>query len=216
MAGVAVAGILRDASADLPIVVVRHINHHVSTGSTHCLLKPMRHAALKEVLLRFTKKSLAADSTFIKPANDRDMVSDRPARNNMLRSALLVEDNVVNQKVGVRMLEKLGCRVDVANSGEAAIRAVESGKYSVVFMDVQMSGMDGLEATRKIRESADITQPIIIALTANATTEDRAKCLESGMEDYASKPVSPRTLEILLDRYVPVSSVERNSAESAL
>ncbi|MDG1755522.1 MAG: response regulator [Rhodothermales bacterium] len=216
VAGVAVAGILRDASADLPIVVVRHINHHVSTGSTHCLLKPMRHAALKEVLLRFTKKSLAADSTFIKPANDRDMVSDRPARNNMLRSALLVEDNVVNQKVGVRMLEKLGCRVDVANSGEAAIRAVESGKYSVVFMDVQMSGMDGLEATRKIRESADITQPIIIALTANATTEDRAKCLESGMEDYASKPVSPRTLEILLDRYVPVSSVERNSAESAL
>lgn len=100
------------------------------------------------------------------------------------------------------MLEKLGCVVDVVDRGEKAVEAVRTGNYSHVFMDVQMPGMDGLEATRAIRQLDSKTiQPVIIALTANATTTDRHRCLESGMDDYASKPVDPKMLGLLLERH---------------
>jgi len=126
---------------------------------------------------------------------------------------LLVEDNLVNQKVGVRMLEKLNCEVDVVASGEEAIESVRNGAYSFIFMDVQMPGMDGLEATRKIRELESLSKrPFIIALTANASTNDRHNCIESGMDDYAAKPVKSPTLELLLDRYIDKDS--RSGQES--
>ena len=127
---------------------------------------------------------------------------DRPAKRFNQPTVLLVEDNIVNQKVGVRMLEKLGCQVDVVDSGEKADQAVQSRKYGTVFMDVQMAGLDGLEASTLIRSLGDISQPTIIALTANATTEDRMKCLNSGMNNYASKPINSETMESLLQRWI--------------
>ena len=112
---------------------------------------------------------------------------------------LLVEDNVVNQKLAVRMLAKLGFSADIAENGVEAVRALEKKAYDLVLMDVQMPKMDGFEATRIIRSSnqglIDPRIPIV-AMTAHAMAGDRERCIEAGMDDYISKPIRP---EILLD-----------------
>jgi CheY-like chemotaxis protein len=102
---------------------------------------------------------------------------------------LLAEDNVVNQKVTLRMLKKIGYRADVAANGLEVLRALERQSYDIILMDVQMPEMDGLEACRAIRQMPLELQPKIIAITAYALEGDREKCLEAGMDDYVSKPV---------------------------
>ncbi|MCA9648936.1 MAG: response regulator [Myxococcales bacterium] len=109
---------------------------------------------------------------------------------------LVVEDNAVNQKVAGRMLEQLGCRVDVASHGREALQMLRSAPYDLVLMDVQMPIMDGLEATRRIRrrEREHGGQLMIVAMTAHAMESDRERCLSAGMDDYLSKPVRRRDL----------------------
>lgn len=103
---------------------------------------------------------------------------------------LVAEDNMVNQKLALRLLEQMGYRADVAANGLEAVEAVERQQYDVVLMDVQMPEMDGLEATRQIiRRSTDEGRPWIIAMTANAMEGDRERCLAAGMNDYITKPV---------------------------
>jgi len=103
---------------------------------------------------------------------------------------LLAEDNPVNQRVAQLMLEKLGQKADTVANGREALQAVQERPYDVALMDVLMPDMDGLEATRCIRERApDDQQPRIIAMTVNALTGDRERCLQAGMNDYISKPV---------------------------
>jgi PAS domain S-box-containing protein len=102
---------------------------------------------------------------------------------------LLAEDNKVNQRVALLMLDRLGYRADVAGNGIEAIQALRSAPYDLVLMDVQMPEMDGLEATRRIRsEFPPDRQPVIFAMTANAMSDDRAMCLGAGMDDFMSKP----------------------------
>ncbi len=113
---------------------------------------------------------------------------------------LVVDDNKVNLKVAVRMLEKLGCTVDSAEGGEESVRKVASTPYDVVLMDCQMPEVDGFEATRRIRELEGAASVPIIALTANAMRGDREKCLAAGMNDFLSKPVSSAKLKETLDR----------------
>ena len=117
---------------------------------------------------------------------------------------LLAEDNRVNQMVAVRLLERLGLRADVVASGDEAVRAVQRRPYDVVLMDIQMPGMDGLEATRAIR-AAGLRQPYVVALTANAMAGDRDACLDAGADDYLAKPVDRERLRQALAR-VPVQS----------
>lgn len=108
---------------------------------------------------------------------------------------LIVEDNAVNQKVALKLLERLGYEADIAANGVEAIAAIQQCRYDLAFMDVQMPEMDGLEATRRIRQDfpAD-QQPRIVAMTANAMKGDREICLAAGMDDYISKPVRPDDL----------------------
>ncbi len=116
---------------------------------------------------------------------------------------LVVDDNTVNQKVALLILEKLGCQVDVATNGKEAIAMLELLPYDAVFMDCEMPEMDGYEATAEIRRRHTGSRHVpIIALTAKALRGDRERCLEAGMDDYIAKPVRPKDLEAALTRWV--------------
>jgi CheY-like chemotaxis protein len=110
---------------------------------------------------------------------------------------LLVEDNPVNQKIAVRMLQKLGHEVEVAGNGLEAVEKFKGGAYTAVLMDVSMPVMDGFEATRKIRELERAVggHVPVVALTANAMDGDRERCMNAGMDEYLSKPVRTEDLE---------------------
>ncbi|MGQ0699253.1 MAG: CHASE domain-containing protein, partial [Panacagrimonas sp.] len=111
---------------------------------------------------------------------------------------LLVEDNALNQKVGLRMLESLGYKADLADNGLAAVQAFENQVYDLVLMDVQMPVMDGLEATRRIRAMKDRVQPRIYAVSASVLGEERQACLDAGMDRHLAKPFRRHELEEVL------------------
>jgi len=115
--------------------------------------------------------------------------------------ALVAEDNPVNQRVAQRLLEQLGCRVDLAGDGREALAALEKEDYDVILMDCEMPGLDGYDATRALRarEAGGARVPVI-ALTANAMRGDRERCLEAGMDDYLAKPISRTGLAAALER----------------
>ena len=128
-----------------------------------------------------------------KPTIDAELGKKHPLR------ILLAEDNAVNQKLALRILEQMGYRADVASNGIEAVESIERQNYDVILMDVQMPEMDGLDATREIRKLANASQPHIIAMTANALEGDREMCLAAGMNDYISKPIRVHELvEVLL------------------
>lgn len=117
---------------------------------------------------------------------------------------LLVEDNLINQKVGLQIIEKFGYQAAIAGNGIEAVREIETGNYDLIFMDVQMPEMDGLTATRIIRKRHPGNQgPIVIAMTASALKGDREMCLEAGMDDYISKPVQHMDIERAIARWFP-------------
>ena len=124
---------------------------------------------------------------------DREFATRLPLR------ILLVEDNAVNQKLALLLLGRLGYRADTANDGVEALRSVRRQKYDVIFMDMHMPEMDGLEASRHIRQiECKGERPWIIALTANALQEDRKRCLEAGMDDFLTKPIQANDLRLAL------------------
>jgi signal transduction histidine kinase/ligand-binding sensor domain-containing protein/DNA-binding response OmpR family regulator len=126
---------------------------------------------------------------------------------------LLAEDNVVNQKVAVRLLERMGYRPDVAANGLEVLEAMRRRQYDLILMDLHMPEMDGLEATRQIRSGWDQDkQPIVIAMTADAMQGDREECLNAGMDDYVSKPVQIEQLQATLER----AAQARNRASQPL
>jgi CheY-like chemotaxis protein len=127
---------------------------------------------------------------------------------------LLAEDNLVNQKLAVRLLEKQGHRVVVASNGREALAALEGGGFDLVLMDVQMPEMGGLEATEEIRrrEQATGRHIPIIAMTAHAMKGDRERCLEAGMDDYVSKPIQSKLLFDIIESLMPPLPASETSA----
>src|SRR5205814_2899411 len=128
-------------------------------------------------------------------ALDEDLATRHPLR------ILLAEDNVVNQQLALRLLEKLGYRADVAANGLEAIEALERQPYDLLLSDVQMPEMDGLEATRQILERwPEGERPWIVAMTAEAMSGDRERCLAAGMNDYVAKPIRVEELVAAIKR----------------
>ncbi len=128
---------------------------------------------------------------------------------------LVAEDNIVNQKVVVRVLEKQGYRVDVVGNGREALEAHTRTAYAMILMDCQMPDMDGYEATAAIRNRELTTggHIPIVAMTANAMQGDRERCLEAGMDGYVSKPIQPQTLADLVSQWAP--PMHENTTESS-
>ena len=129
----------------------------------------------------------------------RSVVPDDPAD---AGAVLVVEDNLVNQKVVTAVLNKRGYRVSVANNGEEGLEMLEKGQFAIVLMDVQMPVLDGLEATRRMRADDRWKTIPVIAMTAHAMTGDREKCLEAGMNAYISKPVHSAHLLATIEAYI--------------
>jgi CheY-like chemotaxis protein len=132
-------------------------------------------------------------------------------------SILVVEDNVVNQKVAMRMLTSLGYDVDIAVNGKEGLDAILSGEYRVVLMDCEMPEMSGYDATRELRRLATDKRDIpVIAMTAHALPGERNKCFEAGMDDYVSKPVRREALADVLQRWVDKRHVPAQSGVHAV
>ena len=120
---------------------------------------------------------------------------------------LLVEDNIVNQKLAKKIIEKFGFKVDAVANGKEAVKSLENLKYDIVFMDIQMPEMDGFEATKIVRSNKSnlINHEVpIVAMTAHAMKGDREKCIKAGMNDYTPKPIKPDELLKVIEKYTGI------------
>jgi len=191
---------LRDLESQMPVIVMRWaVPHHGSrlpakTG-TLVLTKPVKPAHLRSVLERALGLESEAAKGLVGVSSDP---SEMPLAQDV--RILLAEDDDIGRKVALMMLDRLGYLADVAANGLEALESVKTGEYDIVLMDVQMPGLDGLEATRRIREMSIPFQPKIIAMTARATGEDRDMCQAAGMDGYLTKPIRKEHLQrALLD-----------------
>jgi len=181
-----------------------------------CLTKPVKPVQLHEVLVRVISGAKAAP---VRKPGPTTKLDPKLAERLPLRM-LLADDNVINQKVALRLLQQMGYRVDVANNGVEAVSALDKQTYDIVFMDVMMPEMDGLEATKVIRErqknrerySTYKSSLIIVAMTASAMQGDRERCLAAGMDDYLAKPVRPEDVRKVIERWGGVASVPETEA----
>jgi two-component system sensor histidine kinase/response regulator len=183
-------------------------------GVAAYLTKPVDDADLYDCLVEVLGEAAAHHKPHLVTRH-----SLREARPTISARVLVAEDNEVNQKVAVRILEKLGYRVELADNGREALAACARARYDAVLMDGQMPELDGYEATRRIRErEGSGRRTPIIAMTASAMKGDREKCLEAGMDDYISKPVTPEQVEAVLRRWIvtpaPAGALPAESAAS--
>jgi len=160
------------------------------------LTKPVKHSLLyktiaDELIATQNKSTILKDLT--------DKISTDFAKKYPLR-ILIAEDNITNAQIASMFLKKMGYKTDVAKNGQDALEMVSEVNYDLIFMDVQMPVMDGLEATRMIRLCLN-EQPVIIAMTANAMQGDRQECLQAGMDDYISKPIKIEEMNKMLEQW---------------
>jgi CheY-like chemotaxis protein len=198
-------------AAMMPLVLLMPLGlHSDAPGSTHIVFahtvnKPVKPAQLCEVLVRalLSPKAAARQQPTSKPG--------QPLTERLPLSILLCDDNAINQKVASRILQSIGYQPDLAANGREALDALDKKRYDLIFMDVMMPEMDGLEATCAIRERQKdgVANPnyqsriIIVAMTAQAMQGDREKCLAAGMDDYLSKPVLPKDVRAIVERWGP-------------
>ncbi len=169
-------------------------------GLSASLTKPVRQSQLFDLLVKVLSGVAAPPAPGKRAAMEDDRAPRPPQRDGRI---LVVEDNVVNQKVAERLLQKIGYTCDIVGNGQEALDALEAGSYTLVLMDVQMPQMDGFEATEAIRarENGGRRLPIV-AMTANAMDGERQRCLEHGMDEYISKPFKTKELQAVLERLI--------------
>jgi signal transduction histidine kinase/DNA-binding response OmpR family regulator len=207
MDGAAVAREIRKyrSPRNLPLVMLTSLGRHSEFENSMrgqfaaFLSKPLKPSHLYDALI-----NIFSEASEHSLARAPGSPSARKADGVVPLRVLLAEDNVVNQKVAVLLLEKLGHRADVAANGLEVMQAMKRQPYDVILMDVQMPELDGLEACRRIhREWPPNQRPRIVAMTASAMEEDRQACLDAGMDDYIAKPVRLPNLQLALERCVP-------------
>ena len=170
------------------------------------LLRPLCESALYDSVVRSLQQKSQREVT-------GEAVADVPQ---LTGTVLVVEDDVPNQLVARSMLERMGCQVAIANNGHEALAILEECSFDVLFMDCQMPDLDGYEATLQIRASAkDYAQVPILAMTANATAEDRDRCFAVGMNAHITKPLRLQKLAENLRRWLPESKLERHTDTSS-
>lgn len=183
-------------------------------GFSAYLTKPIKRSHLFDCLVTVLNQRCMKDSmppVSIPYESERRLPQKRELR------ILLAEDNLVNQRVALKIIEKLGYKADVVCNGLEAVKALENVPYDLVFMDVQMPEMDGFEATRIIRDPSSAVlnhNAVIIALTAHAMEGDRERCLAAGMDDYVTKPVQPQQLKMALERWVSDKGAQSGTHDS--
>ena len=182
----------------------------VNAGFATCLTKPIKPAQLFESLIRVVSGIRTAPAAKAATKLDPKLSTRMPLR------ILLCDDNLINQKVATRLLGQMGYTPTIAGNGIEALQAIEAAPFDLVFMDVMMPEMDGLEATREIRlrqqdraTHQNFKSPmIIVAMTASAMPGDREKCLASGMDDYLSKPVRPEDVRAVIERWAAKAALD--------
>jgi len=201
--GLELAALIRARESELPIVLASSVGQHEvmsdprwpDAGIAVVVTKPIKASPLHAAVATVLGSEIRDGGDEAGSALDEDVASRHPLR------ILLAEDNVVNQKLALRLLEKLGYRADVAGNGIEAIEALERQPYDLLLSDVQMPEMDGLEATRRILERwPEGERPWIVAMTAEAMSGDRERCLEAGMNDYLAKPIRVEELVAAIKR----------------
>ena len=196
-------------AAMMPLVLLMPLGLHSDLpGSTHIVFahtvnKPVKPAQLCDMLARalLSPKKTTRQEPTAKPG--------QPLTDRLPLNILLCDDNAINQKVAARILQSIGYEADLAGNGREALDAIDKKAYHLIFMDVMMPEMDGLEATRTIRDRQKdgVNHPnyqsriVIIAMTAQAMQGDREKCLAAGMDDYLSKPILPKDVRAMIERW---------------
>lgn len=202
---------------DLPIVILTSMGRRgdaarmQSLGCVGYLLKPIKQAQLYSILETVLGRPKTEED---KPAFiTRHTISEQEKRKVAHQEIriLLAEDNHINRKVAVNLLQRASYTVDVVENGRLAVEAVKNTPYDLILMDVQMPEMDGFEATKIIRDhESSVRHTPIIAMTAHAMKGDREKCLEAGMDDYISKPLEPEQVFSAIQRWTQVAPRHRS------
>jgi PAS domain S-box-containing protein len=195
---------LHDETANIPLILLTSLGKSGHTGKSQeavfsaFLTKPIRQSHLYDCIAMVTGQKKDKHKSVITQHSIKKI-----KKAGTQKRILLVEDNLVNQKVAMIMLQKMGFQVDVAQNGLEAVEAIKKNTFDLIFMDCQMPEMDGYEATKKIKSLKDDKSKIpIIAMTANAMEGDREKCLAAGMDDYLSKPIRKDKLEEILKKWL--------------
>jgi len=196
MDGVMLAKLIRDKYPRIPIILLSSIGEEFKKDLKQLffsvLNKPIKQHHLSMAIQNELKHKqyMAANDLKSSSVLSVDFAAQNPA------SILVAEDNLINQKLVMRILEKLGFKAGLVSNGQQVLDELGKAAYDIILMDIQMPELDGLEATRRIRKMGNINQPYIVAMTANAMPEDRDECYAAGMDNYVSKPVK---LELLVN-----------------
>ncbi len=197
MDGAELSTIIKETHKQLPIILLSSIGDETKKKYPELfeaiLTKPVKQQHLGQVILTALLHQFQQVEQEYSPANllSQDFAEMHPVK------IMVAEDNLINQKMIMKVLDKLGYKPVLATNGKEVVKMLDEQYFDLILMDVQMPEMDGLEATRYIRKNS-IVQPVIVAMTANAMLEDREACLEAGMNDYISKPVKIESLMTVL------------------
>lgn len=204
MDGIALTKKIREARSkdELPIIMLTSAGKYdIDKKLTEELFsafvsKPIKQSQLYNIILNVTVKEIPEIEEKEKSSIDRDMASKVPMR------ILVVEDNIINQKLILKILAQLGYKADVVSNGIEVIETLKRQRYDMIFMDIQMPEMDGLEATKYINQTwHNEDRPTIVAMTANVMHGDKEKCINAGMDDYISKPVLIEEVQKLIVKW---------------